>query len=743
MKTNSINPWLRFGAAMMLAGTAVAAMADDSSVIRLALRNTGVDTDAVGSVLSVLKSKSSVVSVNASKLTPGQSYTVTVGETPEATLVADKKGRLVATFSTKPKKNKPVLDFDPRGQLVAIRDGATSVLEATVSGPSEPAGIVVDERAKLSRLSGSGEASARYQALRDGRRFFTVKVERVEPGELSVYVNGIFRGAIQVSGRQTTVIYDSNPATASRRLLDFDPRGQVVDIALGANLVFTGKLEAKANNVNVATPSIGLAYIPSTGVDANGTARAKTRVDKDARRKFSVEVEDVPTGAYQLYADDVLQGTINVVTSTSGTEGEIEFSSREDNGDELPLTFDPSAATFTIQSGGVIYFQGKLAGNIGGSSSSGDNNSGGTSTPPNGGDFAPESFAGLTLNLDDSPGGDLMRFTTATSGVDLGIDPDPFTYVLTKLNASQVQVNLADGDKLDVYVFTFASATAGSWARDEYRDGTHKDHDTGPFKIVEGSPTGNGGGTTTPPGGGTVTTPTSYRESLASTRLDSDASGHAKFEVDVRGRRKFNVEIEDVAAGSYELWVAGVRRGTIRASLKVTQIEGEIEFEDDDSNSHLPLDFDPRGQLIEVKTAAGVFFSHLFGFGSTSVVGSGSGGSNTTIVMPSRIEVPLFNLAVSSGASAKAKFKRDDRGRRNFEVEIEDAPVGSYALLVAGVSVATINVVNTPNGTHGEIEFEDDDDNTHLPLTFDPLGQEISLTRDGEVRFQRVFPTAN
>ncbi len=92
---------------MMLAGTAVAAMADDSSVIRLALRNTGVDSDAAGNVLSVLKSKSSVVSLNATKLTPGQSYTVTVGETPEATLVADKNGRLIATFSTKPKKNKP------------------------------------------------------------------------------------------------------------------------------------------------------------------------------------------------------------------------------------------------------------------------------------------------------------------------------------------------------------------------------------------------------------------------------------------------------------------------------------------------------------------------------------------------------------------------------------------------------------------------------------------------------------
>ena len=206
MKTNLINPWLCFGAVMMLAGTAVSAIADDSSVIRLTLLNTGVDADAAGTVLSVLKSKSSVVSINASKLTPGQSYTVTVGETPEATLVADKNGRIAATFSTKPKRNKPALDFDPRGQIISIRDGTNSVLEAMVSGPSEPAGIVVDERAQLTRLSGSGEATTRYQALRNGRRFFTVKVERVEPGEWSLYVNGIFRGAIQVSGRQMFVV---------------------------------------------------------------------------------------------------------------------------------------------------------------------------------------------------------------------------------------------------------------------------------------------------------------------------------------------------------------------------------------------------------------------------------------------------------------------------------------------------------------------------------------------------------
>jgi len=609
MKTNFLNPWRRFSAVIALAGTALSALATDSSVIRLTLQNTGVDPDAAGSLLSVLKSKSSVVRISASKLTPGQSYVLTVGDSTEAMLVADKKGRVSATFSTKPGRSKPLLGFDPRGQLVALRDGTNSVLEAVVSGPSEPAGIVVDERARLTRLSGTGEADARYQVRRDGRRFFTVKIERAEPGAWSLFVNGIWRGEINVNSRQTTVVFDSAPTSPTRRLLDFDPRGQVVDLALGTNLVFTGRLEAKATNVNVAAPSLTQTFLPSTGVDADGTARVRYRVDPDARRKFWVELKNVPAGAYELLANSVAQGVINVAATAGGTQGEIEFDSGEDDGTKPPLLFDPATATLTVQSGGVIYFHGKLAGASTGTGTGGTGNSG----------SAPDSFAGLTLNLDDQPGGDLMRFNTATTGVDLGDDPDPFTYVLTKLNVSQVRVDLADGDKLDVYVFTFRTATAGSWVRDEYRDGRLKDRDTGPFTIVAGtlgSITGNPGFTNAP-------------------------------------------------------------------------------------------------------------------------------GTNVVVIFTARTELPLFNLGVAPRASAKAGFKTDERGRRNFEVEIEDAPVGSYQLWVGGAQVATIAVTTTPRGTHGEIEFEDDDNATHRPLTFNPLGQLITLSRDGVEYFQRVFPTTN
>lgn len=603
MKTQPLLFRLLCGAALGILCASTLVARADSSTIKLPLQNTGADPDATGRLTVLLKSSASQLTVEASRLTPGQGYTFAVGDVPEATLTADHHGRVRATFFTPAKKNRPALDFDPRGQVVSLRDGSNSVLQAVVSGSGEPSGITVDEKAKLTRVAGTGEATASYKTLRNGQRTFSVKLENVASGDWSVFVNGILRGTLNVHSRQSTLTFDSNPTKPGRLPLDFDPRGQVIDLGLGTNLMFTGKLEARAKNVNSATPSAALAYIPSTGVDADGTARARLSVDKNARRKFSVELEHVPAGAYEFLANGILQGSINVADVSGHTEGEIEFSSREDDGGELPLTFEPTNSVFLIQREAVVYFQGALSNSL--------------------------------------PGGT------------------------------------------------------------------------------------NGG-------------PLLMEENLTSTGLDSDASGEAKFEIDDRGRTKFSVEIEDVAVGAYELWVGGVKRGTISAALKDTKVKGELEFSKDDDSNKLPLTFEPRGQLIEVRNASGVFFSHLFGFGSTN-----GGGTNNPVALPMQLAVPLFNLGVAPGASAKAEFKSDDRGRRSFEVEIEDAPLGSYVLTVGGAGVGTISVVATDKGNRGRIEFEDDDDDGHLPLTFDPLGQTITITLDGVSYFERVFPTGN
>ena len=234
-------------------------------------------------------------------------------------------------------------------------------------------------------------------------------------------------------------------------------------------------------------------------------------------------------------------------------------------------------------------------------------------------------------------------------------------------------------------------------------------------------------------GGAGTDSPVSIEERMASTGLDPNASADAEFEIDDRGRQEFSVEIEDVPAGEYELWVGGVLRGTITAALNDDdEIEGEIEFSSsDDDDDELPLNFDPRGQLIEVKNASGTFFSHTFGNGDAN---SGPSAS------PVMIKLPLFSAGTLPGATAKMKFKRDDDGEESFEVEIEDAPLGSYELWVGTVKRANIVVNNTESGTEGEVEFEESPDSGDLLLDFDPRGELISIVRNGVTHFERLLP---
>jgi hypothetical protein len=432
MKQTHIRKLRIAGVCLLLAFTPIAAKAADSSAIRLRLQNTGIDPDASGSVQSTLNPRHSTFAVQVEHLTPATSYTFLVGGVPEATITASSRGRARLLFVSPARRNVRLLDFDPRGKEVSLLQDSNVVLKAVVSGFGEPEGISISENARIGSIEDiRGRATSRYQVARSGKRTFVVSLANVSGDDWNVFVDGVPRGAIHRRGRSGRLAFDDNPSP-NEELLDFDPRGRVVDITQGTNLVFSGPVRARGRGASSDVPVTRGALIPSTGVDEDGTARARFRVDKDARRKFSVELEDVPVGAYELLADDILQGAINVTPSADGTEGELEFSNSTDDANELPLTFDPLKAVFVVRQGDVVFFQGPL-----------------TNTP--------------------------------------------------------------------------SSFTNG---------------------------------------------PALLRENLTSTGADPDASGDAEFEVDDRGRRKFSVEIEDVAVGSYELWVGAVRRGTIVAQLK-------------------------------------------------------------------------------------------------------------------------------------------------------------------------------
>lgn len=352
---------------LLVSGTFARLLASDASIIRLPLQSTGVDPDASAVLISTLSPNRSSVVLTARRLTAGHPYTLTVSNQAVATLVPDSQGRVAATFSTAPRKNQLPLNFDPRGQRFSVDDGGTTVLAGTASGPGEPAGITIQERARLSRLAGSGEATVSYQSLANGRRLFTVKLERVSGTNWSVYVDGLWRGAIPVRGPEAKLVFDSapgEPGRPGRVPLTFDPRGQVVDVMESGVLQFSGRLEAKAHGMgggtNPGDDPAGPARIevPLFNLQAppQATAKAKFQIDDRGRRKFEVEIEDAATGSYALWIGDALVGNILVTSVPNGTEGKIEFED-DDDGGHPPLSFEPRGQSITIRRDGIDLFQ--------------------------------------------------------------------------------------------------------------------------------------------------------------------------------------------------------------------------------------------------------------------------------------------------------------------------------------------------------------------------------------------------
>ena len=98
---------------------------------------------------------------------------------------------------------------------------------------------------------------------------------------------------------------------------------------------------------------------------------------------------------------------------------------------------------------------------------------------------------------------------------------------------------------------------------------------------------------------------------LENTGLLPDAKGEAEWEMNTH-RVEFSVEIEDVPVGIYMLKVAGENVGLIEAFDMHGEVYGHIKFRDPESYGREHLDFEPRGQKIEVFQGEDVILETVF-----------------------------------------------------------------------------------------------------------------------------------
>lgn len=210
------------------------------------------------------------------------------------------------------------------------------------------------------------------------------------------------------------------------------------------------------------------------------------------------------------------------------------------------------------------------------------------------------------------------------------------------------------------------------------------------------------------------------------------ASGKARFEAR-SDRSDFKVEAERLPIGVYSLRVGGVEKATLTVTTSANGTEGEVEFRSPVEPGKILLDFDPRGQRVEIAQGSTIFLTTKLGTESGGGGSSGGGAGGTVDRYELRVEGahdgPEFKAALDSGAL-----------RSEFRVELEDVAAGSYTLNVGGTDRGTIDVVAVQGGTEGEIEFRDPPEPDELPLDFDPRGQLVQILASGSVVLSGTFP---
>ena len=226
-------------------------------------------------------------------------------------------------------------------------------------------------------INGSGHADFEERA---DRTEFSVEVEDLANGSYRIMVGGIDRGEIVVALGVGETEFRS-PVEAGKVLLTFDPRGEIIEVhdVQGAVLssgddMFTGGGGCTNNcgggdgggdgggggggggpDLDFGTVDIEVELNnPGVYPAASGDAKLEPRED---RTDFSVEIEDVPVGSYDLRIGGNIVGTIEVMTMPDGSvEGELEFRNPVEPGKSL-LNFDPRGQQIDVLEGTTVILE--------------------------------------------------------------------------------------------------------------------------------------------------------------------------------------------------------------------------------------------------------------------------------------------------------------------------------------------------------------------------------------------------
>jgi hypothetical protein len=594
--------------------------------------------------------------------------------------------------------------------LSALALSAFPLANASANSASLRAPLTVSGSDLDARGTASGSFSRRNST-------FTVTASRLDPAQpFQVVIGGVVRGSGVTTRSGAALVRFRSPATRGFSRLDFEPRGEVVELLVNGASVLSGVFAGPGDAPRSA--GVETTSLPSSIPGSRTRTTVRHTLTPSGVANFTVTVTRAPVAPTTLMVNGRPLGS----PQTPNAAGNLTFRFR--NSSTLPrfqpLEVDPRGAQIDLLQDGTSLLSGEMR------------------SPGNGANFAPRSsfLIRLPSALDPAIGYAKIRWSSDERGrrvFYVEIEEVPlgnYTLLVDGIERGTLRVRDTDSGPEGELEFRTHDIDPGELHLTFDPVGAN-------LTILDSSGTTWFSGLFVPSSGGTRPsggTPVRFTERMTSTGADRDAYGEAHYEIERDGAHYFEVEIEDVAAGNYSIRVGGIHRATLRAFLQDDTIEGEVEFRSPGERGKVTMNFDPRGQLIEIVDTNGtILFSHLFGSGSATNPTPG----NERLYL----RAALFAQPGAIG-SVRATFEIDDDGYSELELEAYDIPVGSYEVAVGGIVRGTLIVVQRRNRTEGEIEFDsdaDDDDDDELLLDFPVLDQKITISDSSGLHFSRTL----
>lgn len=275
----------------------------------------------------------------------------------------DNEGEL--EFRNRASKGKILLDFDPAGLLVQIQQSSVTLLAGVVPDLdiNDPTSAGAEDKFPKQKLEvdmtptaaagPKAKGEIRYKSNPKGADL-ELRAKDFPQGTYDLVVNDVVITSFFYKGRGKGKLRFSTRPRGKRLALDFDPSGATFRIVQDGTDFFAATFTEAVPLPGVPGAGELEVELAPTGVQllASGKAEYEEKPDK---KEFSVEIEDVTPGTYDLFVDGINVGMIVAASTSEGVKGEIDF--RNPLGDDLDkilLNFDPRGKTVQVMLGGVV-----------------------------------------------------------------------------------------------------------------------------------------------------------------------------------------------------------------------------------------------------------------------------------------------------------------------------------------------------------------------------------------------------